>query len=211
MRVQEEPDLIQLSFLLFGDRIEKTIVRRIKKMEYLDIVTEDGVPTGVTKERNAVHRDGDLHRTSHVWIARENQDHKMELLLQKRSMNKDSHPGCYDISSAGHIPAGMGYLESALRELKEELGICAGAAELIDKGLRRVRWQETFHGHIFRDNQVSRVYLLWRNVDLSDLCLQAEEVDSVCWMEYERCVRAVRKNEIPNCIALEELRMLKQS
>ena len=127
MRVQEEPDLIQLSFLLFGDRIEKTIGRRIKKMEYLDIVTEDGVPTGVTKERNAVHRDGDLHRTSHVWIARENQDHKMELLLQKRSMNKDSHPGCYDISSAGHIPAGMGYLESALRELKRGTGnLCRG-------------------------------------------------------------------------------------
>ncbi|MCH1981371.1 NUDIX domain-containing protein [Ruminococcus sp. OA3] len=179
-------------------------------MEYLDIVTEDGIPTGVTKERNSVHRDGDLHRTSHVWIAREDQEHGMEILLQKRSMNKDSHPGCYDISSAGHIPAGMGYLESALRELMEELGVHAEPEELIDKGLRRVRWQETFHGRIFRDNQVSRVYLLWKDVDISKLCLQTEEVESVCWMEYAKCFREVQENSMPNCIALEELRMLKQ-
>ncbi len=179
-------------------------------MEYLDIVTEDGIPTGVTKERNAVHRDGDLHRTSHVWIARQNKDHRMELLLQKRSMNKDSHPGCYDISSAGHIPAGMDYLESALRELKEELGLPAKPEELIDKGVRRVRWQGKFHGQVFRDYQVSRVYLLWRDVNIEALCLQTEEVESVRWMEYEKCFRAVKENSIPNCIALEELQMLKQ-
>ena len=46
-----------------------------------------------------------------------------DVLLQKRSENKDSFPGSYDISSAGHIPSGVDFLESALRELEEELGI----------------------------------------------------------------------------------------
>ena len=46
-----------------------------------------------------------------------------ELLLQKRSHDKDSFPDCYDISSAGHVPAGSSVLDSAIRELSEELGI----------------------------------------------------------------------------------------
>lgn len=41
-------------------------------MEWLDIVDENGEPTGVVKERSEVHRDGDLHRTAHVWIVRDN-------------------------------------------------------------------------------------------------------------------------------------------
>lgn len=85
-------------------------------MEILDIVDERGVPTGETVERETAHARGIRHRTSHVWILRR-RNQAVEVLLQKRSLQKDSHPGCYDISSAGHIPAGMGFVESAIREL----------------------------------------------------------------------------------------------
>ena len=91
-------------------------------MEILDVVDETGAPTGETVERAEAHREGVRHRTSHVWIAR-NRNGRIQLLLQKRCMQKDSFPGCYDISSAGHIPAGGEFASSALRELKEELGI----------------------------------------------------------------------------------------
>ena len=90
-------------------------------MELLDLVDENGVPTGEVKERELVHRDGDRHRTSHVWLFRQ-RNGRWQVLLQKRSEQKDSHPGCYDISSAGHIPAGVDWVSSALRELEEELG-----------------------------------------------------------------------------------------
>ena len=96
-------------------------------MEYLDIRDKNGNPTGVIKERSLVHADGDLHGTSHVWIVKKNEKGSYDLLLQKRSENKDAFPGCYDISSAGHLPAGQDYLTSALRELEEELGIKAWA------------------------------------------------------------------------------------
>ena len=178
-------------------------------MELLDIVDEKGNPTGEVKERALIHREGLLHRTSHVWIARKNQKSGMDLLLQKRSAKKDSHPGCYDISSAGHIPAGCGYLESALRELEEELGVTARPEELEDKGLRRICWDEVFHGELFKDRQVSRVYLLWKEIDITKLRLQKEEVESVMWMDYMECVNAVKSGSIPNCISLEELKMLK--
>ena len=54
-------------------------------MEMLDIVDEYGNPTGVIKERSIVHRDGDRHRTSHVWIVRDNNKGSFDVLLQKRS------------------------------------------------------------------------------------------------------------------------------
>lgn len=45
-------------------------------------------------------------------------------------MNKDSFPGKFDTSSAGHIQAGDEPQESAIRELHEELGIQASPDQL---------------------------------------------------------------------------------
>ena len=39
-------------------------------MEYLDVVDENGVPTGQIVERIMAHEKGIRHRTSHVWIFR---------------------------------------------------------------------------------------------------------------------------------------------
>ena len=90
--------------------------------EILDIVDEQGRPTGQTVPRAVAHAEGIRHRTSHVWILRRHAG-RVEVLLQMRCQAKDSFPGCYDISSAGHIPAGCDFVESALRELREELGV----------------------------------------------------------------------------------------
>ena len=60
--------------------------------------------------RSAVHRDGDYHRAVHVWIYAES---TQELLLQRRADCKDSWPGLWDISSAGHISAGDSSLITA--------------------------------------------------------------------------------------------------
>ena len=61
-------------------------------MEWLDIVDENGHPTGETVERSYAHRHGIRHRTAHVWIFRRQNGHT-EILLQKRSDIKDSFPG----------------------------------------------------------------------------------------------------------------------
>lgn len=179
-------------------------------MEWMDIVDEQGRPTGKTVDREMAHQEGIPHRTSHLWLLRR-RNGKVQVLLQKRSLTKDSHPGCYDISSAGHIPAGMDFLTSALRELEEELGLEADAGELILCGTRRIRYAGEFHGRPFRDNQVSRVYALWWDVEPEALVLQAEEVESVLWMDYDRCCQAVKENSFPHCIVPEELELLRKA
>ena len=177
-------------------------------MELLDVVDENGVPTGTVVSREKAHAEGIRHRTAHVWLVRFRQG-KAEVLLQKRCQDKDSWPGCYDISSAGHIPAGADYIASALRELKEELGVSVKEEELKDCGMHRMDVNTEFYGKPFIDRQVSKVYLLHLDWEAEDFKVQEEEIESVIWMDFEECMQAVIHQSIPNCIDIKELEMLK--
>ena len=175
--------------------------------EFLDIVDENGQPTGEIVDRETAHAKGILHRTSHVWIARK-RDEKVQILLQKRAKHKSSFPGCYDISSAGHIPVGDRYEISAFRELEEELGVKAEEKDLIYCGDRKVIWDDVFFGKEFHDRQISRVFLLWLDREESDFTIQEEEVDGVLWMDFDECYAGVQNDLFENCIVLEELEIL---
>ena len=178
-------------------------------MEYLDIVDENGIPTGEKIERSIAHKTGVRHRTSHLWLVRKRDEH-VQVLIQKRCLTKDSHPGCYDISSAGHIPAGSDFVPSALRELSEELGVSATAEELIFCGLRRYHHKNVFHGKTFSDHQVSAVYILWRDIPEEQIHCQPSEIESVRWIDLDELYEKLENNLIPSCIRTEELDMIKQ-
>lgn len=178
-------------------------------MEILDIVNEDGIPTGETIERTKAHQLGILHRTAHLWILRKKENH-IQILLQKRSDNKDSFPGCYDISSAGHIPAGIDFVPSAIRELKEELGYEANQDDLIYCGTRKFEVKEMFYNQLFHDHQVTNVYMLWLDLEEEDFHLQKEEVSEVKWFDFDECYQNVKENKMNHCIFIEELDMVKR-
>ena len=134
----------------------------------------------------------------------------LQILLQKRALTK-SFPGCYDISSAGHIPAGQDFLPSAVRELKEELGITAEESEPIYCGNLAIFWDDVFFGVPYHDRQYTKVFLLWADVDEKDFVLQEEEVAGVLWMDLDKCIAAVAAGTIANCISLEELHMVESA
>jgi 8-oxo-dGTP diphosphatase len=114
------------------------------KMEYFDILDENGNKTGITKLRNEVHRDGDWHKAVHIWII----NNKKEILLQRRCATKDSNPNMLDISCAGHLTAGDNSLDGAIRELKEELNLDVNKEDLefIKTIKRSSKYSETFIG-----------------------------------------------------------------
>ena len=176
-------------------------------MEYLDICTEDGLPTGETVSREEAHRLGICHRTAHVWVVRRHEG-RTQVLLQKRSLIKDSFPGLFDTSSAGHIPAGDEPLPSALRELSEELGIAATPEDLTFIGTFRIVFAEPFHGKMFRDNEVARVYLYTRPVDAGRLTLQESEVDEVRWFDLEEVREEIRTDRSRFCMPSEGVELL---
>jgi isopentenyldiphosphate isomerase len=80
-------------------------------------------PTGEVKKRSQVHKDGDWHRSMHLWIYQSDSANKnVRVLLQRRSPYKDTHPNLLDVSCAGHVNAGDDILETTMREMEEELG-----------------------------------------------------------------------------------------
>lgn len=170
-------------------------------MEIFDIVDEKGIPTGETVERTRAHAEGIRHRTAHIWVIRE-QNGRVEVLLQKRSDDKDSFPGRYDTSSSGHIHAGDEPLISAVRELSEEIGIFAEPEDLEFAGKFDIQYAKEFYGKLFRDNEVSYVYVYRKPVDISALVLQTEEISEVKWFDLEDAYKRIQAHDPVLCVPI---------
>lgn len=191
-----------------GDRLERAALNG-KQLELLDILDENGNRTGQTRERSLVHADGTWHATSHVWIIKKRGDGGVDVLLQKRSSRKDSFPGCYDISSAGHLPAGSDFLSSAVRELEEELGLKVNPEDLEFLDYITLKKDLEFYGRPFLDRQISAVYLYRGEVDINKLQLQKSEVESVVFMDYDVVLQEILSKNPKYCIFSQEFMMLK--
>jgi len=98
-----------------------------EQKELLEVVTEKGEVIK-TLPRAEIHGNPSLiHRVVHVLVFNK----EGELLLQKRSMNKDVAPGKWDTSVGGHVDPGETLDEAVQREMKEELGITAGKPQFL--------------------------------------------------------------------------------
>ncbi len=150
-------------------------------MEYIDIFDENDNPTGKIKEKQQAHEDGNFHRTAHIWIIND----KNELLLQKRSSTKKTHPNYWDISGAGHIRAGESVTEGAIRELKEELGV-----ETTEKDLNYIATIKSTKNP--KNMEFGYVYLLRCNKKIQDYIFEDEEVSEVKYVYYEELEKMVK-------------------
>lgn len=164
--------------------------------EHLDVLTKSGHKTGISKPRGDVHRDGDYHRAVHMWIFAEN---TQQLLLQRRADCKDSWPGLWDISSAGHISAGDSSLVTARRELQEELGIVLpkDAFEMIFIFLQEC----VINDGKYINNEFNDVYLVTTldPIPLGAFTLQESEVSAVKYISYEE-YRSLLAKEDPDYV-----------
>lgn len=140
--------------------------------EFLDVVSSERKPTGVQKERAAVHKDGDWHNTVHVWIV----NSKAELILQKRHAYKYSNPNKWDISVAGHIETGATSVATAIKETREELGLVISEADL--EWLFSCKSSDVI-GNGYLDREFHDVYLIHKDLDIMQLNYQPEEVAGV--------------------------------
>ena len=96
------------------------------QLELFDFVDDQDQVIGQMTRAEA--HDGSHKKHRAVVILVFNEDGK--ILLHKRSMTKDMYPGAWTTSCSGHVDAGENYLESAVRELEEELNIKVDSFEL---------------------------------------------------------------------------------
>jgi isopentenyldiphosphate isomerase len=202
----QNPELDDIINRLSAYAADYNIPLEIIDDEFLNILDESDRITSVSKPRTVVHKNGDLHPTVHTWIIKR-RDMGVYVLLQKRSDNKEIHPGCYDISSAGHVTQGGEYRSAALRELYEELGIEVSPASLEYIGKKK----NYFSSGDIIDNEYSSVYLYRGDVDIDNLVLQKSEVSEVCWAEIDELLSVMPLNKLKHCISPEELLMIKKA
>ena len=93
--------------------------------EIFDVVDRNDVVIGEATRFQVHHEKSLIHRSITVLVFSNGR-----LLLQKRSMTKDTYPGYWTSSCTGHVLKGQTYKEAALRELEEELGIIADTDEI---------------------------------------------------------------------------------
>ncbi|WP_419211783.1 NUDIX hydrolase [Maribacter sp. X9] len=140
--------------------------------ELIDILTDNGEPTGTRAMKTEAHRKGLFHPTVHIWFY--TSDGK--ILLQKRAENKDTHPGLWDVSVAGHIGAGENILDSALREIAEEIGLSISETALQKIGIFKSVQK---HSESLIDCEFHHTFLSELKFPLEKLTKQESEVNDL--------------------------------
>ena len=159
-------------------------------MEYIDIVTKKGKPTGKSQLKSVIHQKGYYHNTAHIWFYTNNG----EILLSQRSAKKVIWPLLWDVSVAGHIDTGETPKQAAIRETEEEIGLTISEFDLHKIGV--FECFQTYESGII-DNEFHNTFIAELNNPLSKLILQEEEVESiklVTFDEFEALIKNIDTN-----------------
>lgn len=146
--------------------------------ELIDILDSNGNFTGESCLKSVAHKKGLFHATIHVWFYTKNQ----QVLLQKRASTKKVFPNLWDVSVAGHISAGETILESAIREVNEEIGLKIFENQLTKVG---VRLNKIEHPNGILDNEFKHIYVCELTQPISKLKRQISEVDDMKLFDLE--------------------------
>ena len=142
--------------------------------EYLEIVNEEGEIIG-SAQRSEIHGNPSLmHKVVHVLVF----NRKGDLLLQKRSQNKDVAPGKWDTSVGGHVESGEGLLGACKREMLEELGITGFEPEYL-------------YSYIHRNNYESELVNTYRCVYDGKITHSMTEIDEIRFWKIQEIKEAM--------------------
>jgi len=140
--------------------------------ELIDVLDSKGNYTGQSIMKSEAHRTGVFHPSIHVWFYTD----QAEILIQQRAKNKDTHPELWDVSVAGHIGAGEDIVTSAIREVKEEIGLDITDKELHKIGVFKYSYQ---HHEDLLDREFHHTFLCELKTPLALLEMQETEVDDL--------------------------------
>ncbi len=158
-------------------------------MEKWDILDSFGNKTGETviRHKDAL-KEGQYHLVVHVWLIND----KKKALIQQRSYNLEILPGIW-AATGGSAVSGEDELTAAKRELLEELGISALDNEFILVKKYRGR------------NDFVYVYAVHKNIGVSDIKMQAAEVQAVKWVSSKELSDMVSKKQFHSYNYLKDL------
>lgn len=148
-------------------------------MELWDVYDSNRVKTNKTMVRGGIFEKGHYHLVVHICIF--NSDGKM--LIQQRQPFKKGWSNMWDITVGGSAIKGDTSSVAAERELFEEIGL-----ELDLKSVRP-------HITVNFDEGFDDFYLVEKDVNINELSLQYEEVQTVKWASKEEIISMIESGE----------------
>lgn len=154
--------------------------------EKFDVLNELGEFTGEIATREECHKKGLWHRAVYAFSI----DDKGNILLQKRSENKKLWPNLWDVTVGGHVDAGEFGRQALIREVKEELGIIIN-----DDDIKYLVSSTSINeqGDII-NKHYNECYLITKNIDISDVKIQEEEVSEVRYFSKDELLKRISNN-----------------
>ncbi|MBQ8849501.1 MAG: NUDIX domain-containing protein [Clostridia bacterium] len=144
-------------------------------MELWDLYTADREKTGKTMVRGEKQPSGFYRIVVHICIFND----MGEMLIQQRQPFKSGWSNMWDVSVGGSAVSGDNSRRAAERELCEELGL-----ELSFDGIDPALTVNV-------DGCFDDIYIITKNVDLSELSLQYEEVQAVKWADIDEILSMI--------------------
>ncbi|MCH5262034.1 MAG: NUDIX domain-containing protein [Lachnospiraceae bacterium] len=141
--------------------------------ELWDLYTRDREKTGVLHRRGDELKEDEYHLVIHVCIF----NSKNQLLIQQRQPFKEGWPNMWDVTVGGSALQGESSFQAAERELFEEIGLKLDLSDI--RPNFTINFPQGFDDY----------YILEREVDLTKLSLQEEEVQAVRWVSKEEAMR----------------------
>lgn len=155
--------------------------------ELIDILDSNGNATGQTCLKSEAHKKGLWHASIHAWIFTKNG----QVLIQKRIEDKDTFPGFWDVSVAGHIGAGEDPLVAAQREVFEEVGFNVPSNSLDFIGAYST---DTKHSNDLIDREYHHTYIVELTIPFEDLSIQIDEVSEIKLIYIEDLINSFSKD-----------------
>jgi len=146
--------------------------------ELIDIYDSENRPAGLTVMKSEANRKGLWHQGVIVVIY----DDDGNVLLQRRSPEKDPYPNRWTVSASGHVRAGEAVSDAAIRETQEEIGITLEESELGNPLVwkHQKRYSESVIRALFLN-----IFFVRRNMNATNLILQETEVCDARWFPLE--------------------------
>ena len=117
-------------------------------------------------------------------------DNNGMILLQKRSENKKLWPNMWDVTVGGHVDSGEFGRQALIREVREELGIQISDDDIkYIVGSTSINRQENIINKHYNE-----CYLITKNVDISNITVQKEEVEDVKYFSKEELLKRINNN-----------------
>lgn len=170
--------------------LEKYKITNQNKEESLTFYNEENKPIGIVNREEGINR-GLLLEGVQLWIINPDTN---QVLMQRRSKNKQNNPGKIDVSVSAHVDPNETSTQAMLREAREEIGLtdseylCSIMQKFAENKINLIDYGR-------QGRYIMHFYLAFLNYPLDKYIKQDDEVEELFFMDYEELKQRVRNDD----------------